>query len=131
MIRSYSADSIRDRGDSLTKNPDVWLQSLPSSQHRLKAWQKWASMYITSGGGSTPPMSTIVQVAVEICPLVKSRAAAPPRPSSLPLRAGGASLAASMGRNSDWRPCDAPAKIRGEKCRACPSLCPSGVNRKR
>ena len=45
VIRSYSAYSIRDRGNSLTKNPDVWLQSLPSQNHRLKAWQKWVSMY--------------------------------------------------------------------------------------
>jgi hypothetical protein len=42
MIRRHSAYSIRDRGESLTKNPDVWLQSLPSQNHRLKAWQKWA-----------------------------------------------------------------------------------------
>ncbi|MDP2761791.1 MAG: hypothetical protein Q8O64_15615, partial [Sideroxyarcus sp.] len=45
VIRSYSVYSIRDRGDCLIKNPDVWLQSLPSQNHRLKAWQKSASMY--------------------------------------------------------------------------------------
>jgi hypothetical protein len=28
-----------------TQSPDVWLQSLPTQNHRLKAWQKWASMY--------------------------------------------------------------------------------------
>jgi hypothetical protein len=28
-----------------TLSPDVWLQSLPSQNHQLKAWQKWASMY--------------------------------------------------------------------------------------
>jgi hypothetical protein len=32
-------------GKSLNKNPDVWLQSLPLTHHRLKAWQMWASMY--------------------------------------------------------------------------------------
>ncbi|MDP2695552.1 MAG: hypothetical protein Q8O58_11900, partial [Gallionella sp.] len=33
----------------LTKNPDVWLQSSPTQNHQLKAWQKWASMYELSG----------------------------------------------------------------------------------
>jgi len=33
LLRTRSANSIRDRSESFTKSPDVWQQSLPSQNH--------------------------------------------------------------------------------------------------
>ena len=46
MIWRYSADSIRDRSNALhTKSGCMAAIFTYSQNHRLKAWQKWASMY--------------------------------------------------------------------------------------
>src|ERR1700687_4695179 len=38
------------------ESPDVWLQSLLTGCHGLRAWQMGASMYVGGGGGEPCPL---------------------------------------------------------------------------